>query len=762
MILKTVSNMIFLLFIYFLPTSLAAANNTFHQRKSREPVTRNNYQKELIKEANQDRKKRRDSAKKKQLQQKEKNKILYNQKEEQEKQAFIEVKKNAEEPCTFVSQFDARHFFGNNLQLLNSKNSFDNYFFTQYTFDGGLYIHPHSHYGEKESVEFKVTGRVKGNAGNVSRYTQTQRKKSKVGWAITELDEQHATNKMMFWIRNLWIKYHFDKDKSTSFTAGLFPFSVGHGIALGNASVIGQPLPGNYTLQEVDQFRPGVLLSSKFYDNRMIYQLYLGTLATYSDNYLTTGEFSNAQNLEKTDEVSRGEFKGNYVFAGQLSCKPYTSETTNTLCSSYLIFNHNNNEHVEFQNDSSSRLLTLGAFAELKNGSLEFSVEGARNFGSQKVKKWDRNTFTFGAKTFNTHLFFINPEEVTAATNPAYPSIGIVTGKITPTDYNNAIEGALNTNSIYTQAIGLTSPNNFSRTFANGEIFGLPTPIGSTPATIVYKNSYSRFRKAYTNSYEGWFIVADANYQSDNRRFGGSLGIISGDNNPNDTQDFVLASRRTSGLTYKDINKDYKGFVGVQEMFTSKSIKPKFIHEAQKLNCPLTACDELTKPMLSNLMFFGLGLHNDSVINQKEFSVNTNIIAYVQHKKVNKGTNLSYADFQNITFSTAQQEDRLKKLDTFLGFELNVSTHYKIAHDLNFYCNAAVFIPGKYYSEATGKYIPIKNQIDFNRADNTGIQDVEEKFNITLSNDPALLISIGLTYNFDSLLVKKRNQLYKK
>ena len=130
---------------------------------------------------------------------------------------------------------------------------------------------------------------------------------------------------MLFWVRDLWFKYYFDAEKTSYFTAGFFPYSIGHGIALGNGYRVGQPLSGNYTFEDVDQFRPGMLLSGAFNDNRCLCNLYFGTISTYSDNIFSTGAFSNAQNFEQQLDVTRGAFKSNYVVAGQFKCIPKTS-----------------------------------------------------------------------------------------------------------------------------------------------------------------------------------------------------------------------------------------------------------------------------------------------------------------------------------------------------------------------------------------------------------------------------------------------------
>jgi hypothetical protein len=682
------------------------------------------------------------------------------------------------EPFTFVGDLDARYFLGTNLQLFNANNECDDYSFLQYTFDTGVYVHPHTHYLEQETLEFKAMARMKANAGDVSRFTRTAPSRTKIGWAVTELQETRHIDRLLFWMRDLWLKYYFDLDRTSFITAGYFPYTIGHGIVLGDGFVVGEPVPGQYTTEDIDQYRPGILLSGTFKENQFIYDLYLSILENASDTFDRTATFVDAQSMDKELNVTRGSYKSNYLVAAQVKFQPHTSKNTACTINPYIVFNHNNHASIEFTNDATSRLLTVGVFGEWENGPVTFSAEAAHNFGKQDAKWWDRNAFHFAAVNYNTHLLYINPTIIgpafypTPAVSGAPSGIDYSVGAIdrgldTPGSFltwNTNTQAQINDNTNYTDSIGVMAggfTQDFSREYANGTIFGVPTPDGSTPQRLIYKNSYDRFRKPYTNLYRGWFVMGDVSYKFREWRLGGAMGIVSGDNSPNDSHEYVMATRREPGFTYKDYDKSYKGFVGTNQMFRSKSIRPQFIHEAEKLNSSIALSTQLSNQTITNLLFLGAGLQHHSIYNHKHLYADINLVAYAQDFQNTKGTNLPYPDYQSFTYTAAQQADAAKPLDTYLGFEFNASVHYKITHDLDISCSAAIFVPGKYYSDAEGKYMPIQQQVDLVVGDVSGIQDKPEQFDITLGKDTALLLSAGIKYSFDSLILKKKQQLYK-
>ncbi|MFT6765186.1 MAG: hypothetical protein ACJAZS_000053 [Alteromonas naphthalenivorans] len=687
---------------------------------------------------------------------------------ENQESIWREGLKETDEPYTFMAQFDSTYYYGANLELLNGSNQSDAYSFMQYTFDTGLYIHPHTHHLENETIEFKVMARMKGVAGDSGRYMQTEPKRTKLGWAFTEYKTSTNINRFSLWARELWLKYYFDQDQKSFISTGLFPYSIGHGIALGNGhtELVGQPLPGRYTLNDIDQFRPGILASSTFCNDQALWDLYLGFGTNYNSTFQNTAEHAAAQNTEQILNASRGIDKHSYIVAAQIKARPkFKNPDTQCIINPYFVLNYDNTQHVEFKEDSYSRLYTFGGCFEWDNGPLSISIEGAQNLGHQKVKAWDRNELIFSAVTWNTHLLFINPDLVPVATYPATLAIASETAKESLYTHALGIPNSPTSASVYTP--DATPATDYSRRFANGEIFPINPATGMTPDPLFYKNSNSRFRNAYKNTYRGWFVMGDIGYQFKKWRAGSSLGILSGDNSPNDSDDYILATRRfaadSSGtaFTYKDTDKKYKGFTGTHEMFKSKSINPCFIHEVQKLNCPLVSCPNLTTPQLTNLLFVGWGLKHHSVYKHKEFFTDFNFILYSQKAQTTKDTSMPYTEFIALDYSAARQTDAKKNLDPYLGIEFNASAHHKITHDLDISGTFAIFVPGKYYNTAEGKYISYEQQKNLIVANQTAIFTIPEQFNITLGKDIALFATVGITYSFDSLFFKNMQKAYK-
>ncbi len=691
-----------------------------------------------------------------------------------DKKLFLENKKtiwehglkNNTEPFTFMMNFNSKYYHGVNLELLNGSNGCDYYSFMQYLLDTGIYIHPHLQHLEKETIEFKAMVRMKGIAGDAGRYFRSKPQQTKVGWAITEFETNTNIDKFSLWMREIWLKYYFDEDKKSFVTTGFFPYSIGHGISLGNGvfSKVGIPIPGFYIFSQIDQFKPGVLFSSTFANDQALWELYFGFGTNYNTTFQRNAECAEATSTQSLLNVSRGTDKHNYILSGQIKgFIPSKNPDTECLINPYFVFNYDNAQTVEFEADSSSQLFTLGSVFEWENGPLHISMEGALNLGHQKVRAWDRNEVFFSAKTWNSHILLYDPEmqgfthypetaaQVTAAAENTFTVAPGAPPSPTFTQAGNPIIPAI---------------ADYSRRFTNGTKFQLYTSPGTLPNQLLYRNSFSRLRNAYKNKYRGWFFVADTGYQFNTWYCGGSMGLISGDTPPNDSPGYILATRRFENdhagtpFVYKDTNKTYKGFVGLNEMFESKSINPFFIHEAQKLNCPLTKCDGLTTPQLTNLFFVGIGLKQHSVYNQKERKGEINIIAYAQHKQTLKGTSLPYTEYVNLEYSEARQKDAEKRLDPFLGVELNASLYHKLTYDLEASAQVAFFIPGKYYRGAEGKYLPYKKQADLVVANNSGIFTVPEQFNVSLGKDTAFLATVGIAYNFDSLLLKNKQKAF--
>ena len=646
---------------------------------------------------------------------------------------------------SFSTAFTSELWYGANLELLNDHNPYDNYSFAQTIFDIEWRTRRSQWHEILQPVELKCTARFKGIMGNVGAYTQSSENFIKIGKALTETDHSHSINRLLLWARELYLKYYYnDLLPSSFFQVGIFPFHIGHGFSLGDAHYVGCTLPGQMSQNVVDQFRPGALFSAGFFDNIVTLQAYAALITTKSESLSATASLENAESLESGQKAYRGPFKKNLVMAAQsiydIARDPSGKKVFNVT--PYCIFQNDNNTALEFPNDSSHRLFTPGISINYETPRLSCSFEVAHNFGSQSVKKWDRNQrVNMGGKEVNDHLFYI-PADTADVDFDQATFVG--SGATDPDDFE------LSTIEILPQSI--------SRNYANGEIFVIAK--GTTPETYNYfKNSNTRFRRGYKNKYDGWMVYGDILYNiTPSWKVGTAVGCASGDNAPNDLEEKILLSRLyEAGVTapvYKDINKTYKGFIGVQELFEGKAIHSHFMLEAQKLIHFIVPSTFVTRPTFSNLIFWGLGSSYHKNNNGKNINAQCNIIAFLNHRAVEKNYSLPLSDYwayTHETFTNAKQADAAKKLGLHLGTECNARLDLQISRDVSLFGSCALFIPGKHYTDAQGKYASLATQIELAGTDFSGIEDEPSKYDFTLGKDTAFLLSAGISAEFDSI-----------
>lgn len=633
----------------------------------------------------------------------------------------------------FSADLRPTYWHGSNLELLNSANKSDQYSFFEYLLDSSFMLNNKFNTGDFNPLNIQATIRLKGIMGNVGQYTQTTETPIKIGVAMTESEHSHSINRLLLWARELWIKYCFSEfDPNQFFQIGFFPFKLGNGITLGNAHSMGTTIPGQYNYQAIDQFRPGILLSGSFLHEWLTLQLYTGFITTKSDTFSATASFTNAQNLDLYNKPERGPWKKDFVVAFQALFEPYRQENRDSTVTvnPYLLFNNNNDAAIEFASDSELRIYTPGIAVNYEKNGLSFSFEAAKNFGHQQVKAWDRNVFINSSATFQNHLFYV-------------PS---GTAGVTFTDNDFATNGVADPDDFELSTL-LLNPTTTAQNYANGEKFAILNTDDTT--YTFFKNSYSRFRKNYTNKLDGWMLYGDIKYTGQNFSVGAAAACISGDNNPNDSEEKIMLTRLTSGITYQDVSKTYKGFVGLEQLFSNKTITSYFILESRKMNRPLCASHKLTQPMLTNLVFFGLHGGYHTIFKDKKLEAQCNLLSFFQYKKTLKDYNYHLTDALSINHTSSYQTDAAQLLDYHLGIEINGSIHCEVAPDVSLFGTCALFIPGNYYNTAQGKYIPIATQIKLQGSDFSGIEDATSRYNITLGKESAVLLCAGISAQFD-------------
>lgn len=641
-------------------------------------------------------------------------------------------------PPFFVSSM-LQYYGGQNLELLNTDQSYDSYSFMQYIGDFGIHFPQRLQSDEAISKDgtlpisaprfltLDAVFRIKGNLGNAGLYNQTSSIPIKIGWTATETAHNHSIDKFLWWVREAAVTYGPEPEKNRFFKVGLFPYKLGNGLILGNAYKITIPIPGQFVYPQIDQFRPGLQGTITTSNKQFSATAYLGILDTTSDSLSQTARTTQMQNLEASFP-QQGPGKGNIVVAGEFSYMPALNNKTIVL-NPYFLFQKDNTQTVEFPSDATSTLSTPGIFASFEKGGVRISCEIAKNFGHQRVKAWDRNQLIFSNELFNTHLFYVSDLTLTLDT--------VAINDFSPSPY-------------------IIQPPLIAQLEGNGTDFlYAPTPGN----TFIFKNSYDRLRKGYTNSYKGFLVYTDLLFSCDCCTLGIAGGCASGDNYPNDSPDMITMTRLTPGITYSDFDKNYKGLVSVNQMYEGKAIQPLYFGQAQKLNRPLSLTDNLTTPLFTNQCFLGATVQGNTSVKNGLFSSSGTVVTYFQDHQITKGVSATLWQAQSIDFTPQMQADMTTPLPRFLGTELNGSLTYSIGTDLSFSIIAAVFIPGSYYKQAAGTYIPLIEQEELEQFSFTPDQGA---FTPTLGNSSCFFVGINLTCLFDFTRIGSLKNRYKK
>ncbi len=279
-------------------------------------------------------------------------------------------------PFPFFSNKLTTHcYFGQDLNILSTK-SFDPYSLFQYIFDSGIKLEHLPIRETKQTISITADARIKGVLGKRG----------------SEFFPHQEFDKFQIWLRDILIHYYPMKNKNNFLKAGYFPFEVGNGFVLGNAYVINTPTSWQFVYEQIDQFRPGVLAQCGNQKNSISAQGYVGFIPLqHKLRPLLSLESMVKRILENFSTSFIQNESKNVVAAVQMSFGP--SESCDLRISPYLFFQRTN-QSVEYRNDATSRLYTPGLYGFYEHGTLRTSFECARNFGHQRVKKWERSLTT--------------------------------------------------------------------------------------------------------------------------------------------------------------------------------------------------------------------------------------------------------------------------------------------------------------------------------------------------------------------------------
>lgn len=625
----------------------------------------------------------------------------------------------------FYANLYTDYFNGKSLELF-SDSDFDKYSFFQQSIDLGFNLD--TNYLQKHNFKLFTEIRAKGIFGDQGKFIKFEQTPTKVGIGRTESKYGANVKNELLWIRNLKFTYNYDHcNKPKSFSIGLFPYNIGFGLSLGNAHLIGKTIPGLlYDERFIDQFRPGILFTQKIEPKKFSFDIYYGIIKNKNSNLIENAEFIRAQEIFNRTSPWRDSDVVNSIFVTKCDLDINLNKCDDNALlrvTPYIIFNSDQEQKVEFLGDAIGSLATFGLYTKYKDEKFSGAIEFAFNLGNQFVKSIDRNFFFMDAKPWQTHLFEKNEEAWVVSTHQTFPE-----------------------DLAFSQNAGAEFYDEFCK-------------------KRLLKNSFNRFRNAYNNYFHGWMAIADfawkTNFDCDRKiKFALLAGIASGDEQPNDSNEKILANRLFNKKNfYKDHDKNYDGFIGIESMYTGKNVKSVFLLEARKLNRPVsTTYDSFTYPEFTNLGFFGAGLKFKKKSCYFKYSIHGNIVAYLQQSETRKDYNYTLDTLFQLNVCntdkpdeilTCLQKDACKKLSHGLGIEFNIFADLKVGKNFKLYAVAAALVPLGYYDDAKCKEIPLEMQFRLARPDFTGFESNEEKYNIRLGNKTAFLFNLGFEYNFD-------------
>ncbi len=471
----------------------------------------------------------------------------------------------------------------------------------------------------------------------------------------------HSLNLNVAYLQELWVDYNYYE--SHSITLGIFSFSVGRGIALGDAFAVNPASLGYYSDKTVDMYAPGGKLTGDFFTSKIKYDLYGAVLKNRSSNFKETGQLIYDQviiNQNYASSFCLGFGRVDWLSAARLQCVPYENKKTytKTLIEPYIVYASDPTQQVNVPFDANGKLVTFGMACEFSYEAVEFGFDAAVNRGRQNVYGWDNNLVimdTTGAQVFSNVY-----TDATLKTKLAYdPKLAYI---VRPT---GPLSSSLN---------------------------------GKQIDETGYYNGKGRFLDPYQNKYTGWMAVADASVYIRGRDLKASfgLGATSGDSNP---------SQKTGSV------RDYNGFVPLQEMYAGKRVKSFFVlGPASSVFRPAPFNDDDSSQQIqtvdgfTNIIFSGVSLTYMPSNWSQKMTFNPNILNYWSYGNTYNATQTAFAN-------------------KYMGIELNLFSRGQINDNLA--CNVlmALFVPGKHYADIAGT--PLGSQgADLRKLEQVGLAEI--------------------------------------
>ncbi len=527
----------------------------------------------------------------------------------------------------------------------------------------------------------------------------------------------HNIGPNMLWVREAWVEADMSKIcKMTdvlkqTLTLGSFSFSLGRGIALGDAYSVNPSLLGFFQDNSVDQYAWGAKLSGGLIKDFMSYDLYLSVLDNKSTSLRETTLPTQIKAYGTSDTAPwRGAGQISFVTAARFMITPMIAEATKLSFEPYVMHHHDPEQKVEFFCDAKSNLNTAGFACEFMAAGFELGFDCASNFGSQYVKGWDRN--------------YINNVNTGGYSSYVYSDVYSVDPKVTtPTAADNVLYDPAN--SAQKAAVANVPPAAYSN---GAQITG----------TTLY-NSLTRYRVPYTTKFKGFMWVGDLSYWliPKDLVLSTTWGIATGDQNPNaNLKDPNDAS----------VDGNYKGFIPFQELYSGKRVQSFFGMTSlvtRPLNITNTGDDfAVTVDNFSNLRFWGMGIKYTPQKAKSKWNVNPNILLYWQ-------------DVASNTFDISIGKTTNTPASKYIGAESNIFFGVALTENLSLTGGIGMLVPGQHYTDIKGKPTTASQRSALNAALKAlaatppSVGPVTNIENLPLvGNDTAYSVSIAMGYAF--------------
>ncbi len=525
----------------------------------------------------------------------------------------------------------------------------------------------------------------------------------------------HAINVHVPVIKELWLEFSvapvfgLGLEHRHFFKAGLFPFRLGRGIALGDAYSTVPDLIGFNPLSGINQFAPGFLLTGDIVEDVLAYDIYAAILNNKADTFDNQNMKTQGQQYGRRYNQARGacQPKINYLVAGRLFFTPFEEPLKKLTVEPYALFNDDREQKIEFLGDAQTRLTTFGFAIQAEHGNWEGGMDCAFNRGKQTVYGWDRNAII---KQLRNGIPFVVNSKVNATTD-AQPNISDLANKNAVFVPNSSAQIAIE-NSIQDEAF-------------NGQVF----------FNGLLKNAADRFSNPYQNILGGSMMVFDIAYwlHRPDARVAFTGGFASGDQNPN---------RDLDELGDSNIDGTYDGFIGLQEAYSGQLVRSAFLLGGQGrvprvLSFPVQGVsDGLPSNVnrFTNLIFTGAALWTEPKFCNKKWKINPNVLWY-------------WSDEPTRAFDRSSGTPREFFADNFYGYELNIFIETMLMTDLKFFTVASMFVPGGFFQDIKGRPINKEQQKYLDQFDRTGVNSNLDRVPLH-GTDKALVLNLGLEYKF--------------